>query len=121
MSQPKSVFFLTEPSEIRSSRRRDPFGFSVVADFYANLLAPGITNDTATPDGSRSYAGRSARSNKISNAQRCLGIDLRRLKLTIQVHPGLMLHAAQVAVEKSKRYMAFMMIRRASELQVLTP
>lgn len=38
------LLFLTEPSEYLPSRRRDPFGFADSASYYADLLAPDITN-----------------------------------------------------------------------------
>lgn len=37
-------FFLTEQSQETPIRRRDPFGFAKIANHYADLLAPGITN-----------------------------------------------------------------------------
>lgn len=42
--QAKPTLFLTLPPVRPPSRRRDPLGFSDVASYYADLLAPGLTN-----------------------------------------------------------------------------
>lgn len=44
MAEYDGLFYLTEPFEKQPSRRRDPFGFVDIANYYADLLAPGITN-----------------------------------------------------------------------------
>jgi hypothetical protein len=44
MSKYEGIFFLTEPSEDLPTSRRNPFGFAEIANYYADTLAPGITN-----------------------------------------------------------------------------
>jgi len=44
MAKDKGLLFLTVPPEYIPSRRRDPFGFADIANYYSDLLAPGITN-----------------------------------------------------------------------------
>lgn len=47
--QTTPTVFLTLPPTRPPSRRRDPFGFSEVATYYADMLAPGLTNRQRDP------------------------------------------------------------------------